>query len=77
VALRQVGVLPHPDGEPDQPPDGVPALALGRTKRVGECRDWFFEQVENRPVSGVLKRLRKSFERVPGPDREAKNPVTH
>jgi hypothetical protein len=46
-------------------------------KRVGECRDWFFEQVKNRPVGGVSKRLRQSFELVPGPVREAKNPVTH
>ena len=46
-------------------------------KRVGKCRDWFFEQVKNRPLSGVSKRLRQSFELVPSPVREAKNPVTH
>jgi|HubBroStandDraft_6_1064221.scaffolds.fasta_scaffold1377047_1 hypothetical protein len=46
-------------------------------KRVGKCRDWFFEQVKNRPVSGVSKRLRQSFKLVPSSVREAKNPVTH
>lgn len=30
-------------------------------KRVGKCRDWFVEQVEDRSVSGVSKRLRQSF----------------
>jgi hypothetical protein len=28
-------------------------------------------------LSGVSKRLRQSFELVPSPVREAKNPVTH
>jgi len=46
-------------------------------KRVGKCWNWFFEQVKNRPVSSVSKWLRQSFELVPGPVREAKNPVTH
>src|SRR5258708_7450682 len=45
-------------------------------ERVGKCRDWFFEQVKNRSVSGVSKWLRQPFELVPGPVREAKNPVT-
>jgi hypothetical protein len=35
-------------------------------KRVGECRDWLFEQVKDRPVGGVAKGLRQSFEFVPG-----------
>jgi hypothetical protein len=46
-------------------------------KRVGKCRDWFFEQVKDRSVGGVSKWLRQCFEFVPGPVREAKNPVTH
>jgi len=46
-------------------------------KRVGKCRDWLFEQVKNRSVSGVSKRLWQSFELVPSPVREAKNPFTH
>ncbi len=45
-------------------------------KRVRKYRNWFFEQLKNRPVSGVSKWLRQSFELVPGPVREAKNPVT-
>jgi hypothetical protein len=28
-------------------------------KRVGKCRDWFFEQVKDRPVGGVSKWLRQ------------------
>jgi hypothetical protein len=39
-------------------------------KRLGQRRDWFFEffeQVEDRPVSGVPQRLRKSLELVPDP----------
>jgi len=35
-------------------------------ERVRKCRDWFFEQ-----------RLRQFFYLIPGPIREAKNPVTH
>lgn len=46
-------------------------------KRVGKRRDWFFEQVKDRPVSGVPQWLRQSFKLVPGPVREAKDPVTH
>jgi hypothetical protein len=46
-------------------------------KRVGKCRNWFFEQLKGRPTGGVSKRLRQSFELVPGPVRETKNPVTH
>ena len=33
-------------------------------KRVGKCRNWFFEQVKNRPVGSVSKWLRQSFELV-------------
>ena len=36
-----------------------------------------FEQVKDRPVGGVPKWLRQSFKLVPGPVREAKDPVTH
>jgi len=39
--------------------------------------DWFFGQVKDRPVGGVPKRLRQSFEFVPGSVRESKDPVTH
>jgi hypothetical protein len=46
-------------------------------KRVGKCRDWFFKQMENRPMGGVSKRLRQSFELVPGSVRETKDLVTH
>ena len=46
-------------------------------KWVSKRRDWFFEQVKDRPMGGVPERLRESFELVPGPVREAKNPVTH
>ena len=35
-------------------------------KWVGKRRDWFFEQVKDRPVGGVPKWLRESFELVPG-----------
>jgi hypothetical protein len=31
-------------------------------KWVGKRRDWFFEQVKDRPVGGVPKWLRESFE---------------
>ena len=46
-------------------------------KWLGKRRDWVFEQVKDRPVGGVPKRLRQSFELVPGPFREPKDPVTH
>jgi hypothetical protein len=46
-------------------------------KRVGKRRNWFFEQVKDGPVGGAPKRLRQSFELVPGPVREAKDPITH
>ena len=46
-------------------------------KRVGKPKDWFFEQVEDRPVGGIPKWLRQSLELVPGSVREAKDPVTH
>ena len=42
---------------------------------AAEDFNWFFEQVKNRPVSSVSKWLRQSFELVPGPVREAKNPA--
>jgi hypothetical protein len=45
--------------------------------RVRRYRNWFFEQVKNRLVGSVPKWLRQSFDLVPGPVREAKNPVTH
>ena len=32
---------------------------------VGKRRDWFFEQVKDRPVGGVPKWLRQSFKLVP------------
>jgi hypothetical protein len=35
------------------------------------------EQVEDRPVGGVPKRLRQPFELIPGSVREAKDRVTH
>jgi hypothetical protein len=40
-------------------------------KGVGKRRDWFFEQVKDRPVGGVPKWLRQSFELVPDSVREA------
>jgi hypothetical protein len=46
-------------------------------KRLGQRRDWFFEQVEDRPVSGVPQRLRQSLKLVPRPVGETENPVTH
>jgi len=46
-------------------------------KWVGKRRDWFFEQVEDRPMGCVPKWLRQSLELVPGSVREAKDPVTH
>jgi len=46
-------------------------------KRVSKRRDWLFEQVKDRLVSGVPERLRQSFELVPGPVREPEDPVTH
>jgi hypothetical protein len=46
-------------------------------ERVGERRDWFIEEMEDRPVGGVAQWLRESFELVPGPVREAEDPVTH
>jgi hypothetical protein len=46
-------------------------------KRVGKCRDWFFEQVKDRPVGGAPQWLRQPFELVPGSVREPKDPVTH
>jgi hypothetical protein len=46
-------------------------------ERVGKCRDWFFEQVKDRPMGSVPKRLRQFFDFIPGPVGEAKNPVTH
>ena len=46
-------------------------------KGVGKRRDWFFEQVKDRPMGGVPQWLRQSFELVPGLVREAKDPVTH
>ena len=46
-------------------------------KRVGQCWDWFLKQVQNCPMCSVSKRLRQFFDFIPGPIREAKNPVTH
>jgi hypothetical protein len=46
-------------------------------KWVGKRGDWFFEQVEDRPVGGVPEWLRQSFKLVPGSVREAKDPITH
>jgi hypothetical protein len=46
-------------------------------ERVGKCRDWFFEQVKDRLMGSVSKRLRQFFDFIPGPVGEAKNPVTH
>jgi hypothetical protein len=46
-------------------------------KWLGKRRDWFFEQVKDRPVGGVPKWLRQSFELVSGPVREPKGSVTH
>ena len=45
-------------------------------KRVGKRRDWLFEQVKDRPVGGVPEWLRQSFEVVPGPVWEPKDPLT-
>ena len=45
-------------------------------KRVGKRRDWLFEQMKDRPVGGVPEWLRQSFEVVPGPFWEPKDPVT-
>ena len=42
-------------------------------ERVGKCRDWFFEQVKDRPMGSVSKRLRQFFDFIPGPVREVKN----
>jgi hypothetical protein len=46
-------------------------------KWVGKRWDWFFEQMKNRPLGGVPKRLRQAFKLVPGSIRKSKNPVTH
>jgi hypothetical protein len=46
-------------------------------KWVGKRRDWFFEQVKDRPVGGVPKWLRQAFEFVPRSVREPKDPITH
>jgi hypothetical protein len=46
-------------------------------ERVGKCRDWFFEQVEDRLVRGIPQRLRERFDLVPGPIREAEYTVTY
>ncbi len=46
-------------------------------KGVGRRRDWFFEQVKDRPVGGVPKWLRQPFELVPDSVREAEDRVTH
>jgi hypothetical protein len=46
-------------------------------KWVGKRRDWFFEQVKDRPVGGIPKWLRQSFELVPGSVGEPKDPITH
>jgi len=46
-------------------------------KPVGKCRDRFYEQMENHVVGSVSQWLRQSFELIPDPVREAKNPVTH
>jgi hypothetical protein len=78
VPVRTLG-----DGVPDgqtvrwkmDPVRSWQRVAFG--KRLGKRRDWFFEQVKDGPVGGVSKWLRQCFELVPGPVREAKNPVTH
>ncbi len=36
-------------------------------KRLGQRRDRFVNQVEDRPVGGVPQRLRQPLELVPGP----------
>jgi hypothetical protein len=46
-------------------------------KRVGERRDWFFEQVKDCLVSSVPEWLRQFFQLVPDLVREAENPITH
>jgi hypothetical protein len=46
-------------------------------ERVGQCGNWFFEQVEDRPVGGVPQWLRQCFDFVPGPVRKAEDQVTH
>jgi hypothetical protein len=46
-------------------------------KGVGKRRDWFFEQVKDRPVGGAPQWLRQPFELVPGSVREPKDPVTN
>ena len=46
-------------------------------KWVGKRRDWFIEQVKDRPVGGVPKWLGQPFELIPDSVREAKDPVTH
>jgi hypothetical protein len=46
-------------------------------KRVSKRRDWLFEQVKDRLVGGIPELLRQSFELVPGPVWEPKEPVTH
>ena len=46
-------------------------------KGVGKRRDWFFEQVKDRPVGDVPKWLRQSFELVPEPCPGSEDRVTH
>jgi hypothetical protein len=46
-------------------------------KRVGERRNWLFEQKEDRPVGSVPKWLWQRFNFVPGPVVETEDPVTH
>lgn len=51
-----------------------PARGLLR-EMVGKRRDWFIEQVKDRPVGGAPKVLRQPFELTSGFIREAKDPV--
>jgi len=64
-------------GRPTEGGDGKRGQRVCFGERVGKRRDWFFEQVEDRPLGGVPKRLRQSFKLVPGSIRKTENPVTH
>jgi hypothetical protein len=46
-------------------------------KGIGERGGRVFEKVKDRPVGSTSKRPRKSFELIPGPVRETKDPITH
>jgi hypothetical protein len=53
-----------------------PGTGVYSGKWVGKRRDWFIEQVKDRPVGGAPKRLRSLFELTSGFIREAKDQRT-